>query len=532
MNTPLPIHTIVEDFLDQLRGAMRFKWVALIVSWSLAVILWIMVFLVPNTYESHASVFVDTRTTLSAATEGLSVGDNIDSQIVQVREALLGGPSLRRVANDTNLMAGALTGAQQQAVIGRLRQNIEITGSLQPGGSMALFTITYKDRDRERSLRVVDLLLNTFVEGALGGKQRGSEEAEKFLSDQIADYGRRLSASEQHLAEFKKRNVGLLPGEQGDYFNRLQTEAAGLTTAQERLGLALRRRAELQSELQSGQRFTADSAGGPANPAAVDTEGEIARTQEKLSQLLLQYTDKYPSVIALRQTLKALEAREKAELAAAKHGDLDAATQLRLTANPVYQKLQEQYNAEQVDIAAMQQDIADREREIATLKAMVNTAPDVQAKYARLTRDYDVTRTQYNALLGRLDSTRLGQQAASTGIVKFQVIDPPTAAFKPVAPNRPLLILGSLVLSLAAGLGAAYVLHLLQPVFVSARQLGAITGLPVLGAVGMAWEAQHRTEQWRGRLFYAWAFSGLVVLAIGVLVLQTHISKLIGELLA
>lgn len=531
MSTPLPIHTIVEDVLDQLRGAWRFRWVALIVSWSMAVILWILVFLVPNTYESHASVFVDTRTTLRAATEGLSVGDSIDSQIEQVREALLGGPELRRVANDTHLMAGALTAAQQQAVVDHLRQNIDITGNLS-GNSMALFTITYRDRNRDRSVRVVDQLLNTFVEGTLGGKQHGSQEAEQFLSGQIADYGRRLSASEQRLADFKKRYVGLLPGEQGDYFSRLQSETTGLKKAKEKLDLALRKSVELQRELQSGQQFTADSSGGPTSSAALDTEGEIARAQEKLSQLLLQYTDKYPSVVALRQTLKQLRARERAELAAAKQGDLSAATQLRLTANPVYQKLQEQYNAEQVDIATRRQDIADRENEIAALKAMVSTAPEVQAQYAQLTRDYDVTRTQYDALLSRLDSTRLGQQAASTGIVKFKVIDPPTAAFKPVAPNRPLLILGSLVIAVAAGLAAAYLLHLLQPVFVSARQLGAVTGLTVLGAVGMAWEAQHRTQQRRGRLLYVSAFSGLVLLAIGVLLLQTHISKLVGELLA
>lgn len=531
MSTPLPIHTIVEDVLDQLRGAWRFRWVAIIVSWSMAVILWILVFLIPNTYESHASVFVDTRTTLRAATEGLSVGDNIDTQIAQVREALLSGPELRRIANDTRLMAGALTAPQQQAVIDHLRQSIDISGSLS-GNSMALFTITYKDRDRDRSVRVVGELLNTFVKGALGGKQHGSQEAEQFLSDQIADYGRRLSASEQRLADFKKHYVGLLPGEQGDYFNRLQSETAGLKKARQKLDLALRKRAELQKELKSGQQFTAGSSGGPTNPAALDTEGEIARAQEKLNQLLLVYTDKYPSVVALRQTLQQLKAREKLELDAARQGDLGAATQLRLTANPVYQKLQEQYNAEQVDIASREQDIADRQNEVATLKAMVSTAPEVQAQYAQLTRDYDVTRTQYNALLSRLDSTRLGQQAASTGVVKFQVIEPPIAAFKPVAPDRRLLILGSLVIAVAAGLAAAYLLHLLQPVFVSARQLGSVTGLTVLGAVGMAWEAQHRTERRRARFLYAGAFSGLLLLAIGVLLLQTDISKLVGELLA
>lgn len=526
-----PIFDVIEDILDQLRGALRFKRIALVVAWCMAVFLWIVIFLVPNTYQSYARVFVDTRTTLSAATQGLSLGDNIESQIEQVREALLGGPELRRVANDTNLMAGALTGEQQQRVIDKLRQNIDITGSLPQGATMALFTITYRDHDPERSLEVVDRMLNTFVEGTLGGKQQGSQEAEDFLRARIADYGQRLSASEQRLADFKKRNVGLLPGQQGDYFARLQSESTDLIQAREKLDLAQRRLAALQRELQSGQQFTAGPSAGPQNPAALDTEGQIAQAQQKLSQLLLQYTDKYPSVTALRQTIKELKAREKAELTSAKQGDLGAATQLHLAANPVYEKLQEQYNAEQVDIASMQQDIADRQKEIATLKAMVSTAPEVQAKYTQLTRDYDVTRTQYNALLTRLDSARLGQQAASTGIVKFKIIDPPTRMFVPVAPKRPLLIVAALLFSLAAGIAVAYLFHMLQPVFVSARQLGAVTGLTVLGAVGMAWEATHQAEERRHRLLYAGSVAGLVIIAVGLLVLQTQISKFVGELL-
>ena len=43
-----------------------------------------------------------------------------------------------------------------------------------------------------------------------------------------------------------------------------------------------------------------------------------------------------------------------------------------------------------------------------------------------------MTKKNYDELLARLDSARLGQQAASTGLVKFQVIDPPAASFTPV----------------------------------------------------------------------------------------------------
>src|SRR6185437_2095466 len=299
------LHATVEEIRDQLRGIWRFRRVALIVAWCLAPILWVAVFLIPNTYESYAKVFVDTRTTLSEATQGLGIGSDIGNQIERVRDALLGGPELRRVADSTNLMAGAVTGAQQQKVLAKLRGNIDISGDLEPQSTIALFTITYRDPNRQRSLQVVDRLLNTFVESTLGGKQQGSEEAEKFLTQQIADYGQRLSASEQRLAAFKKQNVGLLPGEQGDYFSRLQTEMEQLTKAKESLNLEQRKRAALAQEMQSGQQFTTGSS-GPASrdPAALDTEDEIAQTRQKLNQLLLKFTDKYPDVVALRRTLK------------------------------------------------------------------------------------------------------------------------------------------------------------------------------------------------------------------------------------
>ncbi len=525
------LHATVEDLLDQLRGIWRFRWIALIVAWCAALVLWFVVFLIPNTYESYTKVFVDTRTTLSEATKGLSIGSDIRSQIQGVRDALLSDPELRTVADNTNLMAGALTGAQQQKVLAKLRENIDITGNLEPDSTMALFTIKYRDRNRQRSLQVVTQLKNSFVEGTLGGKQRGSMEAEQFLVRQIRKYGQRLSASEQRLAAFKKQNVGLLPGEQGDYFSRLQADMSKLTKDKEHLGLELRKRAALEQELHAGQQFTAGPPqSGAQNPAALDTEGQIAQTQERLNQLLLKFTDKYPDVIALRQTLKELKAREQAQIAAAKHGDLGAATQLSLTANPVYQKLQEQYNNEGVDIASIRQEIADRGKEIVYLRSMISTAPEVQAQYAQLTRDYTVTRTQYNALLARLDRARLGQEAATTGDVKFSVVQPPVSLFEPVAPHRSMLVIAALLGALGLGGGVAYLLHMLQPVFVSPRQLGAVTGLPVLGLVSMAGLEQYRTGLRAERLRYAWSVLGLIVLGFGILVLQSRIYGLFGGL--
>lgn len=519
---------------DQLRGMWRFKWPAMIAAWCVAIVLWGVIFLIPNKYEAKAKVFVDAGTTLSYATKGISLSDNVKDQISRMTAALLGTPQLRRVADETNLMAGAITAQQQQAVIAALRASINISAATNKDGGPTLFTISYTDRNRARSVQVVNHLLNDFVEGSLSDKTEGSRQAEAFLSQQIADYGQRLSATEQQLAAFKKRNLGLLPNEQGDYFSRLQAANSALLKLKEDLYVAQRQRDALAQELKSGQQFTASSHSAPVSAsgaAALDTGQQIALLQQRLDQMLLKYTDKYPDVIALKETLRELKARQRRELAEAKHGDLGAASALGLAANPVYQRIEEQYNAQQVQVASVQQEIIDRRQEIATLKQAMSKAPEVQAAYAQLTRNYEVTKKQYDALLARLDSTRLGQQAATTGLVKFQVIDPPSAGFKPVSPHRALLILGALIAALAAGGGLAYLLHLIRPVFVSTRQLAAATGLTVLGSVSMAWADKHRIEARQGTIRYALWAGGLVFLGAVVLVLHSHISHAVREVL-
>ena len=522
---------------DQLRGMWRFKWAALAVAWSVAIVLWVVVFIIPNKYEAKAKVFVDAGTTLSQATKGISLSDNVEDQIARMTAALLGVPQLRRVANETGLMAGAITPAQQQTVIDALRANIVIAAAKQQQNSPTaptLFTISYTDRDRSRSIQVVNHLLNDFVEGSLNDKTQGSQQAERFLTRQIADYGQRLSQTEQQLAVFKKANLGLLPDEQGDYFSRLQAADSALRKLKGDLYVAERQRDALAQELRSGQQFTSTSSSSPVSvsgAAALDTTQQIAQTQQRLDQMLLKYTDKYPDVIALKRTLAELQARQKRQMSEATKGDVGAASALGLAANPVYQQIEVQYNSQQVQVAALQQQIVDRRQEIRNLRAAMSKAPEVQAQYAQLTRNYEVTKKQYDTLLARLDSTRLGQQAASTGLVKFQVIDPPAANFKPVFPNRPLLIIGALIAALAAGGGLAYFLHLVRPVFVSTRQLTAATGLTVLGSVSMAWADQHRVEQRQSTIRYGLWTAGLVLVGLVVLVLHAHISHAVREVL-
>ena len=117
-------------------------------------------------------------------------------------------------------------------------------------------------------------------------------------------------------------------------------------------------------------------------------------------------------------------------------------------------------------------------------------------------------------------------------IVKFQIVSPPFASYRPVAPERGRLVIACLVAALVAGLGAAYVLYLLRPVFVSTRQLGTVTGLQVLGAVGMAWVVRFRAERRLGNLLFVAAACALFFVGFAVLYLEGPISETIREVLA
>jgi polysaccharide chain length determinant protein (PEP-CTERM system associated) len=567
------MNAAIARIMDQFRGIWRFRWIAVAIAWCVCLIAWPLIFVWPDTFEASARVFVDTRTALSEVTRGISVETNVDSQLMRVRQALLGGPQLQQVARETGLLTGTKTPLEEQKIIDVLRKRIDIEGTLvRDAGPTGTYSISYTNRDRATSLKVVQQLVNTFVEKTLGGKREGSAQAEQFLQTQIAEYERRLSEAEERLADFKKRNVGLMPGTQGDYFTRLQTEIEALSKARANHEVTARRRDELVRQLQGEQPLIAASSesgslgvvltsaapgaaaapgtmaatsrsasggvaasdtvalmsGSTASAPAVqptygtDIGSRIRETQTRLDELLLRFTDKHPDVIALQATLAELQQRQKAEVDAARRGDPAAAARTGLSANPVYQTIQLQFNQQSVELAAIRAEISDRQRRIAEFRSLVNTAPEVEAEYARLNRDYDVTRAQHHALVERLERARLSQDAEATGIVHFEVIEPPTASFAPIAPNRRLLIVAALALALGAGAGAAYLLNWIRPVFVSTRELKAVTGLPVLGAVCITQLQRYQLRARLGTLAFAGAALGLFMCTALVLLVQSR----------
>src|ERR1700728_4451143 len=117
-----------DHVFDEVRGAWRVRWFALIAAFVVAWIGWAVVFALPDRYEADARVFVDTRTALKPALQGLTTDQNVDAQINYVRQSLLEGPQLEKIAKDTGVLPGTLTDERSRAkILNVLSDNISLT---------------------------------------------------------------------------------------------------------------------------------------------------------------------------------------------------------------------------------------------------------------------------------------------------------------------------------------------------------------------------------------------------------------------
>jgi len=521
---------LLEKLLDEARGTWRFRWVAISIAFVIALLGWATVSYLPDRFEARASIFVDTRTALKPALQGLTVEQDVNVQLNYVRQSLLSGLQLERIAKDSGLLeAGTSDPREISKVLDALAKDVVLDArsasareSERDFGSV--YTFTYQNTSRDVALRVTEVVLRNFVEETLGGKRQGTETAQRFLVDQIRDYEERLKSAESRLAEFKKANLGLMPTEQGGYFAQLQAEMDLVRRAENDLRIAESRRAELGRQLRGdavvGAAGSNSQGAGPSASGATDTVSRLREAQARLDELLLRFTDKHPDVLAARATLAELGARREAEIESLRRGDANAAATSGVSNNPVYQSIRLQLNQADVEIASLRGQIAQHREKASDLRQRLDTAPEVEAEFAQLNRDYDINKAQYTALLASYEKSQLGEKADTAGSVRFEIVQPPTAPYVPVFPPRILILVAVLLASLAIGVAVAFVMHLIRPVVGSIRGLSGLTDAPILGVVGPAFPREHKQEVRRQLLMFSTAAALLLLCFASVIVMD------------
>jgi polysaccharide chain length determinant protein (PEP-CTERM system associated) len=489
-----------QQILGYIFGVWRRRWYVVAIAWLICGAGWTMVASLPDKYESSARIYVDMDTMLGPLMRGIAVEMNLAQQIDLMQRTVFSRPNLEKISMLTDLDLRVTTPEEKDKMLDALAKKLSL---VQQGRN--LFKVTFEDVDRQLTKRVVQAVLQIFVEGNLGASRKDMDTTRKFLNDQLADYEKQLVDAEAKLADFKRKNMGLMPGDR-TYHEQLAAASADAERTQSYLDEAIKVRETLQQQLSQIPQFFAqnsDSAPGaamalssaesqdsPAGPES-DISLRIYEMQKSMDSLLMRYTENHPDVVVLKKRIDELKQQQKKELqerlAAQKD---DAPPPVAPTAednkvpNPLYEQIKLQLVKQESIVAALKQRLETRKEELAKWQNMANTAPQVEAKLAQLMRDYDVIRKGYQELRTRQESAKLARDLETKAQkVQFRIIDPPLVPMKPSGPNRPLLLSGVLFGGIGAGLAFAFLLAQINTSFSNVQALRNAFQLPVVGSV-------------------------------------------------
>jgi len=474
------------------------RWFALGVAWALCLLGWLVVAMIPNSYESKARVFVQLQSLLPGKI-GVSTGDQ-QREIDRVRQTLTSSVNLEKVVRGTALADTVASDRDVASRVGALQKQIKITAQQENlfEVSATVSSGTLSDAETAKLSRdIVQKLIDLFVEENLSGDRNQTSQTLKFLDGQLADRQRQLSEAEAKRAEFEQRYMGLLPGE-GSLMERVNTARRELGEIESQLVSAQSSLSSVNAQLgTTPQTIATPGVGGvgPARARLSAIEGQLADARSK------GWTDAHPDVVALNGQLAAARA------AAGVEGRSGAAYG---SPNPMYLSLRSMQADRQAAVAAATARKSQLSNDISQMLSRQAANPGVASEMERIGRDYAVLKTQYDEMLADREEIRLrGRARSETDAVRFRVIDPPLQPGSPAAPNRPLFLIAVLVLGIGGGAAAAFALGQLKSSFATAPRLAKATGLPVLGGITEVITAAHRATRARQLKFFAGGLGAL-----------------------
>ena len=496
------MNLLLEELRAGLWAVWNRRWLALGVAWALSLLGWLVVAMIPNTYQSEARIFVQLDDVLA---EQIGIGANARTRdIDRIRQTLVSSVNLEKVVRSTRIGDSVTSDVEMESAIERLAKDIEVVGD-----GENIFEITANsgrselsdNENAELAQVIAQSMIDIFREENLGGSRGEMADSIEFLNQQLAEREAELAAAEERRLAFEAANPDLIGGAQA-IASQLSATRAELRSVESDLAASQSALAAMDGQLASTPRsISVPGSGGGGNPALAQAEANLASMRAR------GLTDSHPDMVAAQRTVAAL--RERGQASGGGGGGMP---------NPAYTSLQSMRVERQSNVMALQSRAAALRAELANINASAAREPGAAAEAQRISRDYEVLREQYDELLQDREELRLrGQVESERSAVQFEVVDPPTTPRSPAAPNRPLLLFAVLVLGIGAGAGTAYALSKLGSTFATANQLERTFGLPVIGTISHTFTEAGRDLRARRLKYFAAGLGGLGVLFVVLL---------------
>jgi polysaccharide chain length determinant protein (PEP-CTERM system associated) len=481
----------VDDYVAILK---RRKWLIILPIIVFPIISFGFTFLIPAEYVSQTLVLIEEQKVPDDLVKPV-ISTSLDSRLASMREQILSRSRIQPIIDRYNLFAGR--GMSMDDRVETTRKNIAIKpiqSSISRAGGLPGFFISFTAGDARTAQLVCGEITSLFVGENLKQRETSSEGTTDFLKGQLDDAKRNLDDHDAKLADFQRKYVGSLPGDQEPNINMLtslntQLEASNQAIAQLQQQKTYQE-ALLTQQLQAQPVVTNSSGVVVAGPGAEQNELQTLLAQE--ADLTLHYTADYPDVIAVRRKIADLRKKIAATSAPTPSGSTaSSTTTASRNDSEAVRQLRAQVRAADVGIQEKQREQGVIQRTISNYQSKIQSNPQIEEEYKELTRDYETAERFYDTLL-----TKMNQAKMATDLERrqqgeqFRVMDEPNLPDGPTYPRRWLFVMGGLAAGAAFGLIISAFLEYKNTALRTERDVWAFTQLPTLAVIAYSGELE------------------------------------------
>jgi len=395
----------------------------------LAILSIVVTSLLPNVYRATTTILVDPQKIPEKYVSSTITSDP-NARMNTLTQQVLSSSRLQEIIDKDNLYPELRKKESREEVLDRMRDKIkiELKQSPEPEQALSSFSISYEDKDRMLVALITNQLASGFIDWNLKVRQQQALGTTQFLSSELQQAKEGLEEQESQLEAFKMTHAGATPDELNgnlQALSRLQAETQSNMDAisrldQERILLTQVKSMEIQTAPPTERERLLQ---------------EKRRLENERWNLKRQFTDTYPDVIAVTEQLKNVDARLVTTPAPAKDSaeSYDSNTQVRLAL--IDKELQRH-----------KQHLAELRQQMQSYQWKVDSVPVLETQLAKLTRNYEASKQNYQSLLDKRFSAGMSEELErQQQAERFTILDPAKTPEKPVRPKRLPIIAGLLV---------------------------------------------------------------------------------------
>jgi len=437
---------------------------------------------VPRKYTSTTLVFVEQPTVPTDFVKPV-VTDDLNHRLASMQEQVLSRSRLQPIIEKFDLYPSLRSTTHMEDLVGRLRKSIEVDlvqpmqGSYnkQPPG----FHVSVTFSDPRLAQQICTEITSMFMEQNLKRREQQAADTTQFLSQQLDEAKTKLDEQDRKLAEFKSKNLGILPEQEQTNLSLLAGMNTQLESVTQSLSRAQQDKAFNETMLSQQEASWKAQQAGSQNPETL--EQQLGLVEDQLAVLQSKYTPEHPDVIKLKSQVQELK-RRIAEDPGAKGSPGSSQSALREPA-PL-QQLRAKVKQDDLNIADLVKRQSQIQEQIHILQARVQASPMVEQQFKELTRNYQSASEFYNELLKKRENSAMAtdlehQQESQT----FKVLDPPSLPVTPSFPKLLNFIGGGAAAGLTLALATMYFLALSDKAMYGERDVELCLKLPVLALV-------------------------------------------------